>query len=349
MSRRENLLRAVRFESPDYIPMRFRIHPTCWMFYPPDALHELMCSHPFLFPGAHDFEPPSAPLLHPWEKAGRPWTDSWGCVWRTNKDGVAGTVIEHPLESWSAFEGFHAPDPDTDSGMGPIHWGRIAEDLAAAGKDRPAKASLPPGHTFQRLAYLRGHDNILADMAEDALQLPILIRIVEQFNLVLVRRFLDLGAEWIEYPEDLGSNSGPALSPGQFREFIRPVYEREIAPTREKGAIAQIVTAGDIRLLAEDLLAVQPNVIRLQDLVNGVEWIRQHLGGRVCIDLDIDREQITPFAAPTRIDALIREEVGALSRREGGLLMSYTLYPGVRPQNIQAVMDAMERYSLYRY
>ena len=60
-----------------------------------------------------------------------------------------------------------------------------------------------------------------------------------------------------------------------------------------------------------------------------------------------DRQKITPYGTPADIDALIREEVEKISTPEGGLCMLYGLYPGVPLENIKAVMDAMERYSLY--
>jgi len=47
---RQTILRAVHFDNPDYIPMIFHINEACWHHYPPDALKELMASHPFLFP-----------------------------------------------------------------------------------------------------------------------------------------------------------------------------------------------------------------------------------------------------------------------------------------------------------
>ena len=75
---------------------------------------------------------------------------------------------------------------------------------------------------------------------------------------------------------------------------------------------------GDIRSLADDLLDGGVDVLNLQDLVNGVSWIREHLKGRVCIDLDIDRQSVTRFGTPAQIDRLIREEVGSWAVRGAG-------------------------------
>ena len=41
-SSRDNLLRAIRFEKPDYIPMTFHINAACWNHYDQNALLDLM-------------------------------------------------------------------------------------------------------------------------------------------------------------------------------------------------------------------------------------------------------------------------------------------------------------------
>jgi len=104
---------------------------------------------------------------------------------------------------------------------------------------------------------------------------------------------------------------------------------------------------GDIRDLVDDLIEDGVEVLNLQDLVNGIDWIAKRLKGKVCIDLDIDRVQVTRFGTPEDIDALIRKEVEKLGSPDGGLMMIYGLYPGVPLENVKALMDAMERYSTY--
>ena len=103
MTEREDLLRVVRFERPDYIPMSFHVSAACWRHYPQEALIELMAAHPLLFPG---FEPPSLPVqpqVAPWRRAGAPYVDSWGCTWETVEDGLTGAVIDRPLKTWDGL------------------------------------------------------------------------------------------------------------------------------------------------------------------------------------------------------------------------------------------------------
>jgi hypothetical protein len=86
-------------------------------------------------------------------------------------------------------------------------------------------------------------------------------------------------------------------------------------------------------------------IVNLQDLVNGIDFIAERLRGRVCVDLDIDRQAIVPSGTPAQIDALVRKEVETLGSREGGLMMVHGLYPGVPLENVKATMDAMEHYA----
>jgi uroporphyrinogen decarboxylase len=340
-----NTIRAIRLERPDYIPMIFWINPACWHHYDRDILLELMASHRMLFP---DFKTESdpEPELAPFECAGTPYTDAWGCVWETTDDGITGAVTGHPLSDWSKLDDFVPPDPELTNGVMDIDWAAVKGRIAAAESNgNHYVGSLEHGHAFQRLGYLRGYENLLLDMADNETRLSRLIEMVEDFSAELVRHYLDLGVGMLRYPEDLGMQVGPMLSPEQFGRYIKPIYERLMVPAREAGCLVHMHSDGDIRDLVSDITISGVDALNLQDLVNGIDWIAKNLKGRVCIDVDIDRQQVTRFGTPEQIDRLIREEVEELGSPEGGLMMIYGLYPGVPIGNAKAVMDAMERYA----
>jgi uroporphyrinogen decarboxylase len=151
----------------------------------------------------------------------------------------------------------------------------------------------------------------------------------------------------VQNPEDLGMQVGPMLSPEHLRKYIKPSYERLMKPARNAGCIIHMHSDGDIRDLVDDLVDSGVQVVNLQDLVNGIEWIRHRFKGKVCIDLDIDRQSVTRFGTPAEVDALIQTEVKTLGSREGGLTMIYGMYPGIPIANAKALMDAMETYSTH--
>ena len=137
------------------------------------------------------------------------------------------------------------------------------------------------------------------------------------------------------------------LSPELFRKYIKPAYTKLMKPARDAGIPIHMHSDGDIRSLLDDLIDSGVEIINLQDLVNGIDFIAERFRGRICVELDIDRQKITPYGTPADIDALIREEVEKIATPKGGLALVYGLYPGVPLENVKAVMDAMEKYSLY--
>jgi uroporphyrinogen decarboxylase len=343
----ENTLRAIRFERPEHIPMIFWINPACWHHYPKEALLELMSEHSVLFP---DFDSQDLVLVEPapWERADKLYTDTWGCVWETTDDGITGAVTRHPLSDWDALKSYAPPDPAKTNGMAAIDWSEIKEKILKAKKEgKFGVGSLEHGHAFLRLSYLRGYENLLLDMADGEKKLWQLVEIVEAFSLEITQRYIDSGVAMMRYPEDLGMQFGPMLSPEQFRMYIKPVYEHLMEPARKTGCLVHMHSDGDIRALADDLIISGVDALNLQDLVNGIDWIAANIKGRLCIDLDIDRQQITRFGTPEQIDELIRTEVQMLGSPEGGLMMIYGLYPGVPLENARAVADAMEKYATF--
>jgi len=350
----ENTLRAIRFERPEHIPIIFWINPACWHHYPHEALFELMAEHCILFPPSGvlqtDFtsEETVLPELAPWERAGKPYIDAWGCVWETTDDGITGSVTKHPMADWNALEGFTPPNPAQTNGMAAIDWSAIGEKIrTATAEGKHGVGSLEHGHAFLRLSYLRGYEQLLFDMADRDKRLWQLIEMVEEFSIGIIQHYVGLGVAMMRYPEDLGMQRGPMLSPENFRTYIKPVYERLTAPAQKAGCLVHMHSDGDIRELVDDLVVSGVDALNLQDLVNGIDWIASKLKGRVCIDLDIDRQQITRFGSPEQIDNLIRREVEKLGSPEGGLMMIYGLYPGVPLENVKAAMDAMERYATF--
>jgi uroporphyrinogen decarboxylase len=363
MTRRENVLKAIRFERPDYIPMTFHINDACWHSYPQDFLFDLMESHEFLFPRFVRPRGEYKPALSPVARRDSPFLDDWGCLWETAEDGITGLVTRHPLGDWSAFGSYSPPDPGRSMGLGPMDWSLAAAELAKAVADgESAIGGLRHGHTFLQLCDMRGYENLMYDMADGEPRLRALIGLLEDFNAGILRRWLDAGAEIIAYPEDLGMQTGPMISPAHFREYIQPSYRRLMLLARERGRIIHMHSDGYLRELIDDIVDDRDgggvDVMNLQDLVNGIDWIAWRFGAgragggagrraRTCVELDIDRQSVTASGSPSEINALIREEVEKLGSREGGLMMIFGLYPGLPPGNVAAVMDAMQEYAFF--
>lgn len=349
MNDRENRIRAFRFQHPKRIPIASGLPPMCWDYYDPEALEDLYLGHPILFPGYKKGSIyPDNIYIPPDMHKGRPYTDGWGCVWETAYTGMVGAVKKHALADWSDFVSFVPPDPDQHNGMYPLNWEEVRKnERTAREKDQFFALGLPHGHTFLRIQDLRGYENLVYDMADAHPNLDRLLEMVETFNLALIHRFIEMKPDMILLPEDLGMQTSPMISPNMFRKYIKPVYLKMMQPITEAGIIAHQHSDGYILDLVDDIINCGCDVINLQDLVNGIDNIQKHLKGRVAIDLDIDRQNITNSGSPREIDDLIREEVMKLGSPEGGLSLCYQPWPPTPLENIRAVLDAMEKYCIY--
>lgn len=345
----DNYTRAVRFLRPDYIPVTFSINHACWHHYSKDFLWDMMEEHKLLFPNFKRPNPNWMPTYSLVARKDEPYTDPMSCVWVTSDDGITGTVKGHPLEDWSAYgTTFHMPDPDKCDGLYYLDWNERKKYWATqVEKGNSFKASLRHGHTFLQLCDLRGYENLLFDMMDEEPMLDRLIDDLCEFNLGVMKHLLESGCSRMAYPEDLGMQVGPMIPPDLFRKYIKPSYQRLIQPAKDKGIPIHMHSDGDIRALADDIVDSGVECINIQDLVNGIDWIANRFRGKTCVELDIDRQSITPSGTPAAIDALIKEEVEKIATRDGGLCLIYGLYPGVPEENVKAVMDAMEKYAFY--
>jgi len=348
LTQRENILRAIRFKEPEYVPVNFCINSSCYKAYPQEALFDLMESHPFLFP---DFKRPKIPYTPNYGLCSRkdqPFTDDWGCLWQTTTDGIVGTVTRHPLDDWSKLDAYTYPDPERCMGIGPVDWDNEKELVWKMKKDgKFIQRGLRHGHTFLQICDIRGYQNVVFDMMDEEPKLVELLEKITDFNSYIIKKYLDMDVDVISYAEDLGMQRGPMLTPDNLRQYILPCYKRLMQPAKEKGTAIHMHSDGDIRLLAPILLECGVDILNLQDLVNGIDWIRDNLKGKVCIDLDIDRQKVTAFGTTKDIDELVLNEIRELGSRKGGLMLTFGLYPGTPLENVKALMDALEKYAFY--
>jgi len=337
-----NLLKTIRFDRPDWTGCDVGLLPATWMKYRED-LEQLVLAHPRIFrgyrPGSRDFDAVSDPLFEP----GR-HTDCWGAVWDNVQRGLSSLVVEHPLEDWSAMAGYRPPDPMTDDVFGPRRdWDEVARSMADA-KRRGGLArggGLQHGFMYMRLYYLRGFENLMLDIATGEPRLWQLIEMVEQYNAAVIRRYVELGAEYMSFGDDLGLQRSLPISPAAWREYVKPSYSRMLAPCREAGIPVYLHTDGHVLEIIGDLVETGVRVLNPQIRANGLEGLAREARGKVAINLDLDR-QLFPFATPSQLADHVAEAHEALALPEGGLMLYAECEPDVPLANIDAICTAME-------
>lgn len=323
MTAEEDRYKALRFEYPAYIPVRASILPAAWMKYR-EALDDLVAQHPVLF-AQHDEQPRDYDAIHTVTYRQGKHVDAWGCVWENIKSGMDAMVTGHPVPTRTDVHTLEVPEEDI---------------------------GFPHGFMYLRLQDLRGFEELMIDFAKEPPELQRLIDKVLSYNLRQAHlRLAALKAQGVSeaivgFGDDLGVQQRLPISPKQWRKYLKPCYAVIYQPFREAGYEVYMHSDGHIYEIIPDLVECGVTVINPQVRANGLDNLAATCKGKVCVDLDLDR-QLFPFATPQQIDDHIREAVDVLGSPEGGLWLLAEIGEDVPLRNIEAIFSALERYRAY--
>jgi len=352
LSHRENYLRTADLSRhsppPDHIPINVVISGASWDQLRGD-LEDVLARHPVFFPGfqkgRHDY---SRARFGPANRAEEHFTDAWGCTWYGAIDGIEGQVVGHPLDDWAKLDGWRPPDPLTTADRGPADWEAARRRIAEAkARGDLASGGLAHGFLFMRLSYLRGFENLMLDLAAAEPRLDDLIRLLNAHNKAIVGQWLSMGVDVVGFPEDLGTQTASVVGPKHFSRYLAPAYRELMAPVRAAGAHVHMHSDGYILDIADLLLDCGVTILNPQDLCNGIDALARELKGRVCIDLDVDRQSVVPFGTAKSIHDLVEEEVRKLGSPRGGLMMIVGIYPPTPAENVDALLSAFEEFRTF--
>jgi len=312
----DDRIKAMLFQHPEYIPVRIGFLPATWMKYR-QALDQLVRRHPLVFgrheKGSRDYDAVGGTYV-----AGR-HVDEWGCVWHNVASGLEAIVKEHPVPT-----------------RGDVHKLKPPAEV---------RDGFEHGFMYLRLCDLRGFEELMIDFAEEPDELRMLIDVVLDHNMRKLEKMLAgrTPPELVHFGDDLGIQNSLPISPAKWRKYLKPCFAKMYGRCREAGFWVYMHTDGHIHEIIPDLADCGVNVVNAQFRANGLGNLRRACKGKLCVDLDLDR-QLFPFAAPDQIDAHVRESVEALALPQGGLWLEAECGPDVPLANIEAIAAALEKY-----
>jgi uroporphyrinogen decarboxylase len=310
-----NRLKSVQFQHPSAIPLSGGVLPAAWRLYR-DKLRDIVQHHPAVSIGVpKNYDEISG------RYAQGEHVDEWGCVWVTHEYGIHGLVKRFPLPTRESVRTLKMPSED---------------------------GGLPHGFMYLRLADLRGFEEIMIDFAEEPPELQMLLDVVLAYNLRQADKMLKEIPEprMVYFGDDLGMQTSLPMSPAKWRKYLKPCFAQIFAKFRAAGHLVYMHTDGHINEIIPDLVECGVNVVNPQIRANGLENLVAVCKGKVCVDLDLDR-QMMPFCTPQDLDRHVRECVEKLGSPEGGLWLKAEIGPDVPLENIEALLQAMETYRTF--
>jgi hypothetical protein len=323
---RERVLRSIRFEKPDRLP----IYQTCSgdvIEKYGQAFLDLMANYPDDLPSVIDlskFGGPPGPTRK---------TDQWGIVWEK------GLPVDFPLKDWGAWPCYAFPPlppmegPDFDSEQA-----QVAE-MKAAYFTRGSLNSL-----WQHYQALRGYENAMMDLYDpDCPAMEVLDAIVDR-NLALIERNARLGHDCVGIMDDWGLQDRLMIAPVKWREIFKPRYRRMFAAAHEAGMYVFFHSDGCNWEIADDLVEIGVTIFNPQFEGNDLEALSKACRGKIAILSDVDRQHLMPRGTREEIRAYVKRIVGLFATPDGGMILQAAPNADTPLENFKHVFDAFVEF-----
>ena len=295
MSSYEVVRRAIEFDRPDRLPVRFD-----WL-------------------GITDVRSVPWNQIGTGNNAERRSLDEWGCGWERTDIQNMGQVKGHPLQDWSALDSFRFPDPDTPAFYeGMEQFFEVEEEIY--------RCTGIFMLLFERMHALRGFENTLLDLYADPERIGWLADRIVDFDLGIIRNIHERFGNRIQgfgFTDDWGTERDLFISPELWAAFFKPRYKRIFYACHAQGWHVWMHSCGKVNDIIEPLIDIGLNVINLQQpRALGIEEIGARYRGRICFESLCDIQHTLPFKGATEI----REEAHLLLEQwatpEGGFILS---------------------------
>ena len=318
-----------------------------WIRYG-DALHDLLDRYPRVGFGRIPRGVDPLTLVGAANRAGEICIDNWGCEWYCLRDGMEGQIAAHPLADVRHLRHYRAPDPLVYTERGEHDWGAFARQCQQT-RARGDVVTIAGERFFERVHFLRGMVDALADMALQTPEIQTIVDLILDYNLAYLRHALQSGApvDVVSFGDDWGAQDRCLISPDTFRRYFKQGYARMYALCKQYGALATQHSDGYTVDLWDEFLEAGLTAFNMQVNCVGVDTIERRLKGRMCLIADVDRQTVAPFGSPQDVREHIAEIVTRLGSPRGGLVLRVDIYPDVPLANIEAALAAITEFQEY--
>lgn len=319
MNRKENALRIIKFNEPEFVAGEIACH----------SLSYLGCNHEGYLGGGHHLP------------VGSKWVDIWNTEWHKEHEGVMGFPRGNPLADMDNLSSYQWPNPDD---------ARINQQIYDNAKDfHGGDVFLSGSHrdTLWEKAYmLVGMENMMEYFyTEPEYAREILHRIMD-FQLGIAKHYIKLGIEIAHLGDDLGTQSSLILSPQIIQEFLYPEYKRLFDFYGERNVLINFHSCGHIEPLLEFFIDLGVNILNpVQATANDLGKVRSVTQGRMALCGGISSSLL--MSGPvSKIKEEVREKINQLGKTGGYFCVPDQSMP-YPTEYMKAYQDALQEFGRY--
>jgi uroporphyrinogen decarboxylase len=261
--------------------------------------------------------------------------DWWGVGFDVGEEGYFTSV--NPLANKKELDAYPWPDPYDPE---------LLTQAAELIKNDDGQLFVCPNFgfaLFERAWSLRGFDNFLMDLALDPMYAADLLERITEIQLILIRRFVELGVDGGYFGDDYGAQKNMLFSPRVWREMIKPRLARLFAPFREAGLPVLMHSDGQIEEILPDLVEIGLTTYNpVQPEVIDHTWLKSTFGERLTYYGGVSTQTVLPNGTPQDVRAAVHTCVSKLAPERTGLIIapSHRMMTDIPIENIEAMLEA---------
>jgi uroporphyrinogen decarboxylase len=305
--------------------------------------------------GVYDREPARIREMNEKRAPGSAYFNSWGVG---SVEGDPGTWFPaiHPLaESHSLADIESYPWPDMND---PTRVDQVKEQAQKLAGENEYGILATPWLAFplERAYAMQRMDKFMLNIGRHPdFARALVTKIAEQCKTLMGNFLRECGdhIDMIKIGDDLGMQNSLLISPKMYREIIKPIHADYISFIKSHTkAKVFFHTDGDVFPLIPDFIEmgvdilnpVQTSAGKMSNLLE----LKKQFGRDIIFCGAIDTHRILPFGSPAEVRAEVKRIIEILGDGGGYMLASvHTIMPDVPPENILAMVDAVEEFGWY--
>lgn len=305
LSQKENLLRAIRHDSPQWVPNGME---SLWLIGPPIV-----------------------------ERPAHGGKDAFGVVWALDNESEGSTYPEHnghpvtDLRKWQSQATF--PDPAK------LDWSAAKAEAASIDRDQFLVGGFVEMGIFERSYLLLGMEGALTNYLTEPETMQQLAGDIANYKIKLIERFddsVDLDIVW--YGDDWGTQDALFMPPGTWRDIIKPATQRIYDCMKERDIIINQHSCGKIEDVFADMVEMGADVWNPCQPCNDLTMLKRKYGDKIAFCGGIDSQFILdkPGITAAEVRAEVRRRIDEMA--DGG---GYIAGPSHSVPFDQELIDAM--------
>ena len=210
---------------------------------------------------------------------------------------------------------------------------------------------------FERAHAMQGMEAFLLNMAMYPDFARALLEKIAGYCKVLMGRFLnELGdnVDIIKIGDDLGTQESLMISPQMYRDLLMPIHADFIDFIKARTS-AKIFfhSCGDVFPLIEDFIDIGVDILNPIQTSSGkmsdLAALKKRFGRNIVFCGGIDSHRILPYGSVEEVRQEVHRVIDLLGAGGGTMIGAvHTVMDDVPPENVLAMVDAVEEFGHYR-